>query len=256
MQIVNVSKNVGEDNALILDDVNFQVFSGELVVILGPSGAGKSTLLNLIGGLDRPTVGEVKIGQTTTTVLSEDVLSSFRCLNVGFIFQTYNLISTLTALENVQFPMKLAGCEDEAIIDKRSIDLLTAVGLIGKSGHLSYQLSCGEQQRVAIARTLALKPEIILFDEPMSALDAETRLQLRDELKVIQKEFNTTMVYVTHDQEEAFAMSDRIMVMDAGKMMQIGTPETIINEPANEYVTEFVVNSLKLKMESLRKYIK
>ena len=220
MQIVNVSKNVGEDNALILDDVNFQVFSGELVVILGPSGAGKSTLLNLIGGLDRPTIGEVKIGQTTTTGLSEDALSAFRCLNIGFIFQTYNLISTLTALENIQFPMKLAGSEDEPLIEKRSVDLLTAIGLIDKSDHLPYQLSCGEQQRVAIARSLANDPPLILADEPTGNLDWATALEVIMLLKKYSVEQDKTIIVITHDERIA-EFADVVIKLKSGRIAEI-----------------------------------
>ena len=220
MQVGNVSKNVGNDNALILDDVNFQVFQGEFVIILGPSGAGKSTLLNLIGGLDRPSIGEVKIGQTVTSLLSEDALSSFRCLNVGFIFQTYNLISTLTALENVQFPMKLANCEDELLIEQRSIDLLTAVGLIGKADHLPYQLSCGEQQRVAIARSLANDPSLILADEPTGNLDWATALEIIMLLKKYSVEQDKTMVVITHDERIA-EFADVIIKLKSGRIAEI-----------------------------------
>jgi len=220
VQVGNVSKNVGNDNALILDDVNFQVFQGEFVIILGPSGAGKSTLLNLIGGLDRPSIGEVKIGQTVTSLLSEDALSSFRCLNVGFIFQTYNLISTLTALENVQFPMKLANCEDELLIEQRSIDLLTAVGLIGKADHLPYQLSCGEQQRVAIARSLANDPSLILADEPTGNLDWATALEIIMLLKKYSVAQDKTMVVITHDERIA-EFADVIIKLKSGRIAEI-----------------------------------
>ena len=129
---------------------------------------------------------------------------------------------------------------------------------MGLSEHMNkkpYHLSGGQQQRVAIARTLALNPDVILFDEPMSALDVATRLSLRKELKDIQKEFNTTMIYITHDQEEAFAMSDKILVMDTAVAVQLGTPEEIIKHPANDYVKHFVVDNLKIKIDSLSKYI-
>jgi putative ABC transport system ATP-binding protein len=220
VQVVNVSKNVGSANALILDDINLQIFKGEFVVILGPSGAGKSTLLNIIGGLDRPTIGEVKIGQTVISALSEDVLSSFRCLNVGFIFQTYNLVSTLSALENIQFPMKLAGSEDDSLIESRSTDLLTAVGLMGKSCHLPYELSCGEQQRVAIARSLSNDPSLILADEPTGNLDWATGLEIIVLLKKYSAEQGKTMIIITHD-ERITEFADVVVKLKSGRIAEV-----------------------------------
>jgi len=220
VQVVNVSKNVGMSNALILYNVNLQIFEGEFVVILGPSGAGKSTLLNLVGGLDRPTSGDVKIGQTVITALSEDALSSFRCLNVGFIFQTYNLISTLTAIENVQFPMKLAGCDDESAIEIRSTDLLTTVGLINKAGHLPYELSCGEQQRIAIARSLANDPSLILADEPTGNLDWATALEIVLFLKKCSVERGKTVVVITHDERLA-EFADVVVKLKSGRVVEV-----------------------------------
>jgi putative ABC transport system ATP-binding protein len=220
VQVVNVSKNVGSANALILDDINLQIFKGEFVVILGPSGAGKSTLLNIIGGLDRPTIGEVKIDQTVISALSEDALSSFRCLNVGFIFQTYNLVSTLTALENIQFPMKLAGREDDSLIESKSTELLTAVGLIEKAGHLPYELSCGEQQRVAIARSLSNDPALILADEPTGNLDWATGLEIILLLKKYSAEQGKTMVIITHDERVA-EFADVIVKIKSGRVAQV-----------------------------------
>lgn len=223
VQVVNVSKNVKDTNIPILEEINLQIFKGEFAVILGPSGAGKSTLLNVIGGLDRPTIGEVKIDQTVTTELNEDVLSSFRCLNVGFIFQTYNLISTLTAIENIQFPMKLAGCEDESVIESRSTDLLTAVNLIEKANNLSYQLSCGEQQRVAIARSLANDPLLILADEPTGNLDWTTALEIITLLKKYSTEQGKTIIVITHDERMA-EFADVIIKLKSGRVVEIARP--------------------------------
>jgi putative ABC transport system ATP-binding protein len=220
VQVVIVSKNVGSANALILDDINLQILKGEFVVILGPSGAGKSTLLNVIGGLDRPTIGEVKIDQTVISALSEDVLSSFRCLNAGFIFQTYNLVSTLSALENIQLPMKLAGCEDKSLIESKSTDLLTAVGLIEKSCHLPYELSCGEQQRVAIARSLSNNPALILADEPTGNLDWTTGLEIILLLKKYSVEQGKTTIIITHDERVA-EFADVIVKIKSGRFAQV-----------------------------------
>lgn len=223
VQVVNVSKNVDSTNTLILNDINLQVFKGEFAVILGPSGAGKSTLLNVIGGLDRPTIGEVKIDQTVTTGLSEDGISSFRCLNVGFIFQTYNLISMLTAIENIQFPMKLAGCEDESVIESRAADLLTSVGLIEKARHLPYQLSCGEQQRTAIARSLANNPSLILADEPTGNLDWTTALEIIMLLKKYSTEQGKTIIVITHD-ERMTEFADVIIKLKNGRVVEVVRP--------------------------------
>jgi ABC-type Fe3+/spermidine/putrescine transport system ATPase subunit len=176
---------------------------------------------------------------------------------MGIVFQNYALFQNMTVLGNVSYALRVNKINKKSRSEARDIavDIIERVGLTKHMQKKPALLSGGEQQRVALARTLAMSPEMILLDEPMSALDVATRLQLRSELKDIQKEFRTTMVYVTHDQEEAFAMSDRIMVMDSGKMMQIDTPESIINAPANDYIAEFVVKNLKLKLESLRKYL-
>jgi ABC-type Fe3+/spermidine/putrescine transport system ATPase subunit len=174
---------------------------------------------------------------------------------MGIVFQNYALFHNMTALGNVEYALKRKP-ETKATARQTAMNVLEQVGLADQTGKKPSKLSGGQQQRVALARTLALQPEIILLDEPMSALDAETRLQLRDELKQIQRTFNATMVYITHDQEEAFAMSDRIMVLQDGAIAQIDTPETIIAQPANEYVKLFVVDNLQTKLDSLAKYLR
>ena len=222
VQATDVSKSfiIGTKKIPVLDKINFQVSEGEFAVILGHSGAGKSTLLNTIGGLDRPTSGEIIINQTQLTSLKEEELSSFRCLNIGFIFQTYNLISTLTALENIQFPMKLAGCEDQSLIKSRSTDLLTKVGLIHRSDHLPFQLSCGEQQRVAIARSLANDPSLILADEPTGNLDWGTALEIVTFLKKLSAEQGKTMIIVTHE-ERMVDLADVTIKLKDGRVAEI-----------------------------------
>jgi ABC-type Fe3+/spermidine/putrescine transport system ATPase subunit len=174
---------------------------------------------------------------------------------MGIMFQNYALFQNMTVLGNVEYALKF---NKELKANSRTIaeDLIEQVGLSEHIHKKPWKLSGGQQQRVAIARTLACKPEIILFDEPMSALDAATRLVLRDEIKRIQKRFNTTMIYITHDQEEAFALSDRIMVMYNGLIQQLDTPEAIVANPVNAYVREFVIDNLRLKIDSLTKYVK
>jgi ABC-type Fe3+/spermidine/putrescine transport system ATPase subunit len=175
--------------------------------------------------------------------------------NMGIVFQNYALFQNMTVLGNVEYALKF---DKEKKARSRSIaeNIIEQVGLTEHITKKPYKLSGGQQQRVAIARTLAMNPGVILFDEPMSALDAATRLSLRDELKNIQKKFQSTMVYITHDQEEAFALSDRIMVMDTGTIQQLDTPEEIVARPRTDFVREFVLNNLLIKTRSLVKYVR
>ena len=232
----------------ILHDLDFYVNDGEFLSILGPSGCGKTTILRILIGLLPPTSGQIiKDGIDITAFPASK-------RNMGIVFQNYALFQNMNVLDNVQYALKF---NSELKLRSREIaeNIIEQVGLTEHINKKPWKLSGGQQQRVAIARTLALKPEIILFDEPMSALDAATRLVLRDEIKRIQKKFNSTIVYITHDQEEAFALSDRIMVMDNGTIQQLDAPEIIVSNPANEYVRVFVLDNLKIKINSLIKYI-
>lgn len=246
LEIKNLSKTYGEVNAL--DDVSFEVQDGEFLSVLGSSGCGKTTLLRILVGLLEPTTGRVfKDGVDITKAHPAD-------RSMGIVFQNYALFQNMTVLENVEYAMKIKPAfkdKSKAIAE----DLINRMGLSDHKQMKPDELSGGQQQRVALARTLALNPEIILFDEPMSALDVDTRLLLRKEIKDIQKEFGTTMIYITHDQEEAFAMGDRIMVMRAGKIEQIGHPAEIIKNPASDYIQRFIINNLKSKIESIIKYV-
>jgi ABC-type Fe3+/spermidine/putrescine transport system ATPase subunit len=173
---------------------------------------------------------------------------------MGIVFQNYALFENMTAFENIEYALKL---NPKFKVRSKDIvnELLVQMNLTEHADKKPVNLSGGQQQRVAIARTLAINPDIILFDEPMSALDVETRLVLRKELKDLQHKYKNTMIYITHDQEEAFAMSDRILVMDTAVAVQIDTPENIIKHPANDYVKHFVIDNLKTKIDSLSKYI-
>ena len=232
---------------LALNHVDFEVKDGEFLSILGPSGCGKTTILRVLIGLLKPTTGTVyKDGQDITSFAPSK-------RGMGIVFQNYALFENMTVLRNVEYALRL----DKSRKDKAreiAMDMLRQVGLEAHTKKRPHKLSGGQQQRVAIARTLALNPDIILFDEPMSALDVDTRMILRQELKDLQKKFKTTMIYITHDQEEAFAMSDRIMVMDNGVIHQIDTPENIIKHPADDYVKRFVIHNLQLKIDSLRRF--
>lgn len=242
------------DGKCTLNKVCFDVRDGEFLSILGPSGCGKTTILRILIGLLKPTGGTIeKAGADITNEFSSK-------RGMGIVFQNYALFENMTVLQNVEYALKIRkenkSKEARKQVRERAIAAIENMGLSEHMDKLPTMLSGGQQQRVAIARTLVLNPDVILFDEPMSALDVATRLSLRAELKRIQKEFGTTMIYITHDQEEAFAMSDRIMVMREANIVQLDTPENIINNPADEYVQEFVLQNLQTKIDSLMKYVR
>lgn len=250
--IKNLNKSFGSKQ--VLKNLNFEIKDGEFISVLGPSGCGKTTLLRILIGLENADSGEIlKDGENITNVHPSK-------RGMGIVFQNYALFENMTVLQNVEYALthnkeyKSKYTKEEA----RNIALKTLkdVGLEEHINKKTVALSGGQQQRVAIARTLAMNPEIILFDEPMSALDVETRLSLRQEIKDIQKRYGTSMFYITHDQEEAFAMSDRIMVMNNGNIHQLDTPQNIIASPADDYVNQFVLQNLKTKINSLIKYVK
>ncbi len=246
LEIKNLSKTYDTKEAV--KNVSFSVEEGEFLSILGPSGCGKTTLLRMLIGLIKPTEGQIfKDGVEITN-------ASPSSRKMGFVFQNYALFENMTVLQNVEYALKIKK-ETKNIARDKAIELINKMGLSEHMNKKPSSLSGGQQQRVAIARTLALNPDVILFDEPMSALDVATRLSLRKELKEIQKEYNTTMIYITHDQEEAFAMSDKILVMDTAVAVQLDTPENIIKNPASDYVKKFVVDNLQTKIDSLAKYI-
>lgn len=240
-----LSKMFGEK--VILDDIRFMVEGGEFLSILGPSGCGKTTLLRILIGLMEPTTGTVvKDGVDITYAHPSE-------RGMGIVFQNYALFENMTVLGNVEYAMRLRP-DLKANARKTAERLLGQMGLKGHLDKRPRSLSGGQQQRVAIARTLALNPDIILFDEPMSALDVATRLTLREEIKSLQRQSGTTMIYITHDQEEAFAMSDRIMVMEEARIHQLDTPRNIVDHPADDYVESFVNHNLQMKIDSLTRY--
>ena len=243
----NVKKAYGKN--VVVEDLCMEVKEGERLILLGPSGCGKSTTLRMIAGLENVTAGNLW--------MRDQVVNDVPCgeRGVSMVFQNYALFENMTVRRNIEYAMKLRPAL-RAKASQRATELMERVGLTEHAEKYPAQLSGGQQQRVAIARTLALSPAIILFDEPMSALDVETRLALRRELKTIQKDLGTTMIYITHDQEEAFALSDRIMVMGNAKIHQLDTPAQILDAPANEYVRRFVIDNLKAKIDSLAKYMR
>ena len=236
------------DGKDILKGVSFDVYEGEFLSLLGPSGCGKTTILRILIGLLEATSGEVyKDGVNITAYAPYQ-------RGMGIVFQNYALFENMTVLDNVRYALKFHA-NMKAKATERAKEMIELVGLTEHINKKPAQLSGGQQQRVAIARTLALNPDIILFDEPMSALDVDTRLALRREIKELQKKLGTTMIFITHDQEEAFSMSDRIMVMEEGNICQIDTPHNLLQKPENDFVKSFVVDNLKLKMDSLAEYM-
>ncbi len=246
LEVRDLSKSYGTKE--VLHGSTFAVRRGEFLSILGPSGCGKTTTLRLLIGLEEPSGGTVLLEGRDITALAPSERG------MGIVFQDYALFDNLSVLENVTYPLRFKPeLKDDR--DRIAREILGRVGLADQLEKRIGQLSGGQKQRVSIARTLALNPRIILFDEPMSALDAETRLSLRADLKRLQSELGTTMVYITHDQEEAFALSDRVMIMSEGTIHQTGTPEEILSAPATEFVRTFVVDNLRRKLGSLGRFM-
>ncbi len=245
LEIRGLGKRYKENE--VLDGIDFDVYDGEFLSLLGPSGCGKTTLLRILIGLLKPDTGKIlKDGADITGAKPAD-------RGMGIVFQNYALFENMTVLQNVEYALKIRKMP-KMEARKKAEEMIEAVGLGEHCKKLPHHLSGGQQQRVAIARTLALNPDIVLLDEPMSALDVATRLSMRRELKRLQESFGTTMIYVTHDQEEAFALSDRIMILDQGKISQLDTPENIVKNPANEYVQTFVLDNLQAKVDSLARF--
>ncbi len=247
LKVEGLTKRFGGHAAL--NCVGFSVKKGEFLSILGPSGCGKTTLLRILIGLLPADSGKILLEGNDITNAPPDKRK------MGIVFQNYALFENMTVSGNISYAMRFRP-ELKDIAKERTNELISQVGLTEHKNKYPSELSGGQQQRVAIARTLALSPDIILFDEPMSALDVATRLTMREELKEIQYRFGTTMIYITHDQEEAFSMSDRIMVMGEAEIHQIGTPDELLDSPADGYVKSFVIDNLRAKINSLSKFMR
>jgi putative spermidine/putrescine transport system ATP-binding protein len=232
LEITKVSKVFGK-NTEAVKDFNLNVEKGELVSFLGPSGCGKTTTLRMVAGFEVPTTGSIHINNKDVTNNPPNQR------DVGMVFQAYALFPNMTVAENVGFGMKIAK-KPASDIKARVDELLALIHMPDFGPRYPFQLSGGQQQRVALARALALRPEVLLLDEPLSALDAKIRVSLRAEIRSIQQELGITAIYVTHDQEEALSLSDRVVVMNNGKMEQVGTPFEIYNFPQTEFVAQFV----------------
>lgn len=231
----NITKRYGIDrNApLAVKGISFEVPQGTLTTILGPSGCGKTTTLRMIAGLESPTSGQIFMGGRDVTTLGPAER------NVSMMFQSYALFPHMSVVENVAYGLRMSG-QKKAEAQARATDALKGVGLVGFDERLPSELSGGQQQRVALARALVLEPAVLLFDEPLSNLDARLRREMREEIRAIQQRLKLTVAYVTHDQSEALAVSDQIIVMDHGVIAQRGTPEELYSKPQSEFVAGFM----------------
>lgn len=231
LTIENLSAHYGSTQ--VLKDLSLSVAAGELVSLLGSSGCGKTTTLRIVAGFLQPTSGHVRLGDRDLTTLAA------HARDIGLVFQNYALFPHLTVMDNVGFGLKQRGVSKTERA-ARAGAMLERVGLSALADRLPSALSGGQKQRVALARALVIKPPLLMFDEPLSNLDAKLRVDMRVEIRQLQKANGTTSLYVTHDQEEAFSISDRVAIMNAGRIMQLDTPEVLYQKPANAFVARFV----------------
>ncbi|MGC5328035.1 ABC transporter ATP-binding protein [Brevibacillus sp. SYSU BS000544] len=231
VQIERVQKKYADTS--VLQHVSLEIEKGEFITLLGPSGCGKSTLLRCIAGLETVDSGAIKVNGKDISNLSPQKR------NVGMVFQSYALFPNMTAFDNIAFGLKMQKM-DRKEIDRKVRQVMDLIHLSEKANAYPHELSGGQQQRVALARAIVTEPDILLLDEPLSALDAKIRKNLQMELRALQKNLNMTMIFVTHDQEEAMTISDRIFVMDRGEIVQSGKPENIYACPKNEFVARFI----------------
>lgn len=231
LSLSHIQKSFGQ--VQVVRDFNMDIEKGEFVSFLGPSGCGKTTVLRMIAGFETPSGGTITVAGKDQSGLKPNQR------NIGMVFQAYALFPNMNVFDNVAFGLKVAG-RSKGEIDSRVKEMLGLIKLEHLAERFPYQLSGGQQQRVALARALAPKPQVLLLDEPLSALDAKIRVSLREEIRMIQQQLGITTVFVTHDQEEALSISDRIVVMNAGVADQIGAPAEIYNRPATRFVASFV----------------
>ncbi len=231
LSISGVTKQFGE--TVVVDNFDLDIEKGEFVSFLGPSGCGKTTTLRMVAGFETPTSGKILLDGADITNKAPNQR------NVGMIFQSYALFPNMTVAQNIGFGLRVRK-EPDATVKQRVEEMIALINLEKHANKYPYQLSGGQQQRVSLARALAIHPQVLLLDEPLSALDAKIRISLRAEIRAIQKKLGITAIFVTHDQEEALSISDRIVVMNAGLMEQVGTPFEIYNFPQTQFVANFV----------------
>ncbi len=233
-----------------LDGLTLHIEPGEFVALLGPSGCGKTTALRCLAGLEDPDSGTITVGGRDVTSIPTNKR------DMGMVFQAYSLFPHMTARQNVEFGLEMRG-RDKAARRARAGEMLDLVGLSEHAEKYAHQMSGGQQQRVALARALAIEPQVLLLDEPLSALDAKVRSQLRDEIRRIQLEVGTTTLFVTHDQEEALAVADRVGVMSTGRLEQLAAPAELYSAPVSPFVADFVglTNRLRARIEDDRAHV-
>ena len=231
LSLINITKQYGD--AVVVNDFNLDIEKGEFVSFLGPSGCGKTTTLRMVAGFETPTTGRINLDGADIT----DKAPNQR--NVGMIFQAYALFPNMTVAQNIGFGLRIRR-DAESAVKQRVDEMIALINLEQHANKYPYQLSGGQQQRVSLARALAIRPNVLLLDEPLSALDAKIRVSLRSEIRAIQRRLGITAIFVTHDQEEALSISDRIVVMNVGVMEQVGTPFEIYNFPKTQFVANFV----------------
>ncbi len=236
VEFKNVSKDYQGNH--IINNISFKINDGEFVSFLGPSGCGKTTSLRMVAGLEQNSSGEIFLGDEVISSPNQKIFVPSRERKLGMVFQSYAIWPHMNIFENVAFPLRMNKVPDSQI-KKEVEEVLSLVELGGLSERMPNTLSGGQQQRVALARGL-VRPRVLLLDEPLSNLDAKLREKMRKDIRSIQQHFKMTCIYVTHDQVEAFSMSDRIMIMQKGSILQFGTPEEIRSQPANEFVKDFI----------------
>lgn len=241
LEVKNLCKTYGDKE--VLKDINFSLEEGNILCILGPSGCGKTTILNSIGGFIKNDFGQIILnGEDISLLNPED-------RNVSTVFQSYGLFNNKNVLENVAYGLKFRNVKKQDRI-KKSMEILEIVGLNGYENRKVYELSGGQRQRVALARSLVINPRLILLDEPFSNLDKNLRITMRNEIKKLVKYFKMTTILVTHDQEDAFTMADRVILMNEGKIIQNSTVTELYNSPNSEFSLSFIGNSNKLDKEN------
>ena len=246
LTLTNIEKSFGA--VKVVHDFDMSIDKGEFVSFLGPSGCGKTTILRMVAGFETPSGGTITIDGKDQSRLKPNQR------NIGMVFQAYALFPNMNVFDNVAFGLKVAGKPRDEI-QARVTEMLKLIHLEHLADRYPYQMSGGQQQRVALARALAPKPQVLLLDEPLSALDAKIRVSLREEIRHIQRQLGITTIFVTHDQEEALSISDRVVVMNAGRADQIGTPFEIYNRPATRFVASFVgtLNLIEAKVVDAQK---
>ncbi len=240
VEFKNIRKSYGAVE--VVKGFDLKVEDGEFVSFLGPSGCGKTTCLRMISGLEENTSGELLIGGELVSAPGKNIYLAPEKRNVGMVFQSYAVWPHMNVFDNIAYPLKIQKIKSHEI-QKRVEEIMEVVELSGLGERMPNQLSGGQQQRVALARGLVARPRVLLLDEPLSNLDAKLRDKMRVDIRAIQQKLNITCVYVTHDQLEAFTMSDRILIMDQGIVQQVGDPSEIRENPANDFVREFIRQS-------------